>query len=56
MAICVVVVLALGAGAYFLFFTPEKRYERKMDVAEKAMTDSNYEEAVTAYEAKTWYL
>ena len=50
-AICVVVVLALGAGAYFLFFTPEKRYERKMDVAEKAMTDSNYEEAVTAYEA-----
>ena len=50
-AICVVVVLALGAGAYFLFFTSEKRYERKMDVAEKAMTDSNYEEAVTAYEA-----
>ena len=50
-AICVVVVLALGAGAYFLFFTPEKRYEKKMDVAEKAMTDSNYEEAVTAYEA-----
>ena len=49
--ICVIAVLALGAGAYFLFFTPEKRYERKMDTAENAMTDSSYEEAVTAYEA-----
>ncbi len=49
--ICVIAVLALGAGAYFLFFTPEKRYERKMDTAENAMTDSSYEEAVIAYEA-----
>ena len=50
-AICVVVVLALGAGAYFLFFTPEKRYERKMETAENAMTESNYDEAATAYKA-----
>lgn len=50
--ICVaVVLLALVAGAYFLFFTPEKRYDRNMKTADEAMTNSKYEEAKDAYEA-----
>ena len=48
--IAIIAVLGLGTGAYFLFFTPEKRYERKMDTAQKAMDAANYEEAEDAYD------
>lgn len=48
--VAVVVVLGLAAGAYFLFFTPEKRYERKMNTASEAMDASKYDEAKDAYE------
>lgn len=49
-AIIVVAVLGLGVGAYFLFFTPEKRYDRKMEEAEKAINASEYEKAEDAYD------
>ena len=50
-ALCIVLVLVLGTGAYFLFFTPEKRFERNLAKADKALTNQDYEAAEDAYEA-----
>ena len=49
--IAVLLVAGGGAATYFLFFTPEKRLERKLDDANSALEDGDYEEAHELYTA-----
>ena len=50
-AILVAVVLIAGTvSSYFLFLTPEKRFERAMRKAEIAFEDGDYDAAVSYYE------
>lgn len=39
-----------GAATYFLFFTPEKRLERKLEAARDAYEENDFEEAGDLYE------
>lgn len=48
--IAVVVVLGLVAGAYFLFYTPDKRFDRNMIAADEALNNSDYDQAADSYE------
>ena len=44
-------VIGGGIGSYFMFFTPEKRLERKLDKASEAVAEERYEDAIDAYGA-----
>lgn len=48
--LCIMLILWVAAGAYFLFFTPEIRFERKLAKADEAVTNQNYEVAKQSYE------
>ena len=47
--VVVVLLLAAAAGAYFMFFTPEKRFDRAMENARKAMEEQRYDDAEKYY-------
>lgn len=47
--VVVVLLLAAAAGAYFMFFTPEKRFDRAMEKAKKAMEEQRYDDAEKYY-------
>jgi len=48
-SICAVLVLC-GVGVYFLFFTSDKKMERKIKKAENALEEQDYDKAIELYE------
>lgn len=49
-AVISAVIVAAGIGSYFLFFTPEKRFERALADGQEALSAKDYEAALAAYE------
>lgn len=49
-AVAAVVLVAAGVAGYFLFFTPQKRFERALANGQEALLAQDYETALEAYE------
>lgn len=49
-AVAAVVLVAAGVTGYFLFFTPQKRFERALADGQEALSAQDYETALSAYE------